>query len=291
MNPLDLPQLTKHITDYAGIFSIEQVESLSRLFATHEHNTTEQVLTVLIPHRQWNELLDIGLKLFNENEIGQKDLNNWLLLIISTEEKKLRIITGKGMEIKYSEMVCRAIVEKYLRPLLNEEEYEEMVRKWGEITQDKSILFGIIKDGSSTAKKKKMLFMISIALLWLSMSVWGVISTIVSWIFFIILGIWGIYWSYFLLTKYTWPEKRWSIIFAAILAASIAIFGVYSGIKYIYCSTWVNATCMEWRTESNFTWKGLHYSNDRSPDYSSDSDSSSSYDRWGGSSNGGGYGD
>jgi uncharacterized membrane protein YgcG len=74
--------------------------------------------------------------LFNENGIGQHDLNNGLLLIVSTEEKKLRIVTGKGMEIKYSEMVCREIVEKQLRPLLNQEGYSEMIAKWGEIVRD-----------------------------------------------------------------------------------------------------------------------------------------------------------
>lgn len=30
-------------------------------------------------------------------------------------------------------MVCREIIEKHLRPLLNAGKYEEMVRKWGEI--------------------------------------------------------------------------------------------------------------------------------------------------------------
>ena len=74
--------------------------------------------------------------MFNENGIGQKNLNNGLLLIIATEEKKLRIITGKGMEIKYSEMVCREIVEKHLRPLLNEGKYEEMIKEWEKIIVD-----------------------------------------------------------------------------------------------------------------------------------------------------------
>jgi hypothetical protein len=39
------------------------------------------------------------------------------------------------MEIKYSEMICREIIEKHLRPLLNEGKYEELVRKWGEIVR------------------------------------------------------------------------------------------------------------------------------------------------------------
>jgi uncharacterized protein len=71
--------------------------------------------------------------LFNENGIGQLDLNNGLLLIVSTQEKRLRIVTGKGMEIKYNEMVCREIVEKQLRPLLNQGRYEEMIQKLRDI--------------------------------------------------------------------------------------------------------------------------------------------------------------
>ena len=51
-------------------------------------------------------------------------------MIIATEEKKLRIITGKGMEIKYSEMRCRDIIENKLRPLLNKGKYKELTSQW-----------------------------------------------------------------------------------------------------------------------------------------------------------------
>lgn len=40
---------------------------------------------------------------------------------------------GKGLELKYTEMVCRDIVENHLRPLLNAGKYEEMVTKLREV--------------------------------------------------------------------------------------------------------------------------------------------------------------
>lgn len=40
------------------------------------------------------------------------------------------------MELKYSEMRCHDIIENSLRPLLNDEKYEELVKKWGEIVSD-----------------------------------------------------------------------------------------------------------------------------------------------------------
>jgi uncharacterized membrane protein YgcG len=52
MNPLDLPRLTKHITDFSGILEPDLVESLSAKLEEHENATTEQVTIVLMPHRQ-----------------------------------------------------------------------------------------------------------------------------------------------------------------------------------------------------------------------------------------------
>jgi len=130
MNPLELPKLTKHVTDFSWILTSAQIESFSKQLAEHETKTTEQVTVVLFPHREWHELIDIWLKIFNENGIGQKNLNNWLLLIVATEEKKIRIITGKWMEIKYSEMRCRDIIENQLRPLLNRDAYGELIQSW-----------------------------------------------------------------------------------------------------------------------------------------------------------------
>lgn len=40
------------------------------------------------------------------------------------------------MEIGYSEMRCREIIENHLRPLLNKEEYLMAIKKWIEIVRN-----------------------------------------------------------------------------------------------------------------------------------------------------------
>ncbi len=168
MNPLAIPHLTDYISDFASILTAEQKQSLDTLFRDHETQTTEQVVTVLFPHREWHELLDIWLKVFNENGIGQKNLNNGLLLIVATEEKKLRIIVGKWLELKYTEMVCRDIIENHLRPLLNEGKYEEMINWFIHIISRKIEIEA--KPKSKTISKKWILLPIFLILGFISLN-------------------------------------------------------------------------------------------------------------------------
>lgn len=309
MNPLDLPQLTKHVTDFSWVLSPTQVESLSMKFAKHEQATTEQVLTVFIPHRQWNELIDIWLKLFNESGIWQKELNNWLLLIVSTEEKKLRIITGKGMEIKYSEMVCREIVESHLRPLLNEGKYEEMVRKWGEIittdiieitkSWEESIEKSENKISSSipkTSKIQKIIWQVtfwSFILLFLGVFIWDEQHKFlyICLLFAIPFLVWGIFWVF------RWKETRFQKILFKVISITLGLLFLSGSYLQIYCHTrYVSlipkneVICKGFPIIMKNTWSGKN-SSDRGSHSSSSSSSHSSYGGGGGSSNGGGYGD
>lgn len=80
------------MNDYAGVLSQEESQTLNQLAEATEKATKHQIVTVLFPHREGNELFDIALKAFNDNGIGDKERNDGLLLAIATEEKKIRIM-------------------------------------------------------------------------------------------------------------------------------------------------------------------------------------------------------
>lgn len=303
MNPLELPPLTKHVTDLSGVLGNQQAELLSTKFAEHENATTEQVLTVLIPHRQWHELRDIWLKLFNENGIGQRDLNNGLLLIVSTEEKKLRIVTGKGMEIKYNEMVCREIVEKQLRPLLDAGKYEEMITRWREIIRgDLAISLSppsqespedLIATKISELMRTKHLIPIFITTIscFALTKIIAIFSLPIS-MFLEGLGLLAV-WAVILygaryFYRYSTSESTGTRKVATFLFLCAGLGSIYMWVQDIRCQVMTTPYCAVWNTPSPTTYSGgWSYSSDS--DYSSSS--SSSYDGGGGSSNGGGYGD
>ena len=95
---MNFPKLTQWVTDFSDTLTTTQLADLNATAKDYENQTTNQLVTVLFPNRNGNELIDIGMKVFKDNGIGQKAANNGLLLLISTQEKKIRIVVGYGLE-------------------------------------------------------------------------------------------------------------------------------------------------------------------------------------------------
>ena len=55
-------------------------------------------------------------------------------LIVVTDEKKIRIMTGKWMELEFPDSYCRDIIESELRWLMNSWKYDELIESWYELS-------------------------------------------------------------------------------------------------------------------------------------------------------------
>lgn len=128
IDPMNLPQLTERVEDFSNTLSPADLTSLRQIAHDYERKTTNQMVVVLIPNRNGNEIFDIGMKTFNTNQIGQKGKDNGILLVISTEEKKIRIITGYGLEGDVPDVLASNFIEKSIRPLVNEGKYSEAIQ-------------------------------------------------------------------------------------------------------------------------------------------------------------------
>ncbi|MDD2515633.1 MAG: TPM domain-containing protein [Candidatus Gracilibacteria bacterium] len=130
VNPMNLPKLTQFVNDFSNSLSQDQLTELNKIAKDYETKTTNQILVVLFPNRNGKELADIGLKVFRDNQIGQKGKNNGLLLLISTEEKKIRIVTGYGLEGDIPDVLASDIIEKDIRPAVNESKIYDGIKNY-----------------------------------------------------------------------------------------------------------------------------------------------------------------
>lgn len=125
---MEIPKLTEYVTDYSSVLNQNELSELRAIAREYETKTSNQMVVVLFPHRQGNELFDIAMKIFSRTSIGQKGSDNGILLVIATEEKKIRIVTGYGLEGDIPDILASDFIEKTIRPSVNAGNYAQAVR-------------------------------------------------------------------------------------------------------------------------------------------------------------------
>lgn len=119
LDVMNLPVITESVVDFTNTLSSEQLTNLIKISKDFEAKTTNQIVVVLIPDREWNELFDISMKIFKANKFWQAWADNWVLLVIAVNEKKIRIVTGYWVEAKIPDNLASNIIENYIRPEVN----------------------------------------------------------------------------------------------------------------------------------------------------------------------------
>jgi uncharacterized protein len=138
----------------------------------------------LIPNRNGNELFDIGMNIFKKNKIWQAKINNWLLLVISTEEKKIRIVVGYGLEWTIPDALASRIIEQDIRPYVNSWDLVQAIKNFysrsiSAIASDEWLAY---LDKGSDAISSQSDSDDSDPSFWLGIMLWGVLWSILkSW--------------------------------------------------------------------------------------------------------------
>lgn len=113
---IDFPQLSGRVVDEAGIISLAARNNLEERLQKHEDNTTNQVVVVTLKSLRGQDIDEYSLELARHWQIGQKDKNNGVLLVVAPNEKEVRIEVGYGLEGLLSDAVSHMIIQKIIIP-------------------------------------------------------------------------------------------------------------------------------------------------------------------------------
>lgn len=115
----EVPALRGRVNDYANLLSPTTEQNLERTLATLETGTTAQVVVLTVPDLQGLEVRDFGVKVAHKWHLGDKDLDNGLLLLYSVAENKAAMEVGYGLEGALPDSKTKQIGLKYFRPAAN----------------------------------------------------------------------------------------------------------------------------------------------------------------------------
>jgi uncharacterized protein len=113
---LSFPALTGRVVDEAALLDAATRTALTGSLADLEQKTTDQLVVVTLKSLQGTSIEDYGYQLGRRWQIGQKDKNNGVLLIVAPNERKVRIEVGYGLEGTLTDAITKLIIENSILP-------------------------------------------------------------------------------------------------------------------------------------------------------------------------------
>jgi uncharacterized protein len=114
---------TRRVHDLANLLSAQQTQAIESIAADVERQTTAQIAVVTVPSLDGRTVDDYGHELFNTWGIGQKDVNNGVLLLVAPNERRVRIEVGYGLEPLLTDAICGEIRDSQLIPFFRNDNY------------------------------------------------------------------------------------------------------------------------------------------------------------------------
>jgi uncharacterized protein len=140
----DVPFLSGRVNDETGMLSGETVQKLNTLLKAHEDSTSNQVVVLIVSSLDGQEIEEYSMKVVEAWKLGQKGKDNGVLLLVSRDDRRVRIEVGRGLEGPLPDITCAHIIRNEIVPKFKAGDYE------GGVTGGVDAILGSIA-GSYTA--------------------------------------------------------------------------------------------------------------------------------------------
>lgn len=118
-----VPFLSGRVNDYAEVLSIQTRNDLEAMLKEHESTTSNQIVVLTIQSLEGAVLEEYSLKVAETWKLGQKGKDNGVLLLISKDDRKLRIEVGYGLEGTLTDATCNSIIRNEIVPHFKDGDY------------------------------------------------------------------------------------------------------------------------------------------------------------------------
>ena len=113
---LTFPALTGRVVDSAQMIDPTVREQLTQQLQALEQTSGDQLVVVTVPDLQGVPIEDYGYQLGRQWGIGQKGKDNGALLIVSRDDRQLRIEVGYGLEGVLTDAQSWVIINQVILP-------------------------------------------------------------------------------------------------------------------------------------------------------------------------------
>lgn len=116
------PEPTDYVVDEAGVLTPEQLSTLRnrlKLMDTSKHQLAVAIVKTTAPL----SIEEYGIKLAEKWKVGDADLDNGAIIVIATDDRKVRIEVGYGLEGDIPDSAAGRILDNDMVPFLKKNDW------------------------------------------------------------------------------------------------------------------------------------------------------------------------
>ncbi len=121
----NIQKLDNWANDFTGTLKKSELVELNSRLKAYQDSTTNQIVVLIISSLEGNSIEELANEIFKFNRIGTKKNDNGVLILISKEDKKIRIEVGYGLESRLTDATSSSIIRNEIIPFFKEEKYYE----------------------------------------------------------------------------------------------------------------------------------------------------------------------
>lgn len=135
---LPIPDLEGRVTDKTNTLSSIEREEITKLLSEYEKETTHQIGVLLIQTLNGESIESYSLRVANSWQLGQKGVDNGVLVALVMKERKIRIELGYGMEKYISDAQANSIIVNTMVPSFKEGNFAQGLKDGLQQIMDKA---------------------------------------------------------------------------------------------------------------------------------------------------------
>ena len=124
---LEVPALKARVNDYAGLLAPATKNQLEQALLEFEQSQSTQIVVLTVTSLEGESLEDYSMQVAEAWKVGQKDLDNGAILLISKNDRKIRIEVGYGLEGSLTDMLSGRIIREVIVPSFRAGKFDQGV--------------------------------------------------------------------------------------------------------------------------------------------------------------------
>lgn len=111
-----VPALKARVTDLTGTLTAQQTQQLETQLASLEQRKGAQIVVLMLPSTQPEDIADYATRVFDQWKIGRKNVDDGVLVVVAKDDHRAMIETGYGLEGAIPDAAASRIIREYMSP-------------------------------------------------------------------------------------------------------------------------------------------------------------------------------